>query len=120
MHLLFYIVAFVTSEGGDWGTTRRSSCLHKGVRVPNVRYLIMATLQRLADTRVGVTIPVLAHTREKTVRPTIELQIGLSRRTGDRVTSVQAGSRATLIIAITHERMQEQRRMCNSTGFMVD
>ena len=39
MHLLFYIVAFVTSEGGDWGTTRRSSCLHKGVRVPNVRYL---------------------------------------------------------------------------------
>ena len=47
MHLLFYIVAFVTSEGGDWGTTRRSSCLHKGVRVPNVRYLMFIRYRKL-------------------------------------------------------------------------
>ena len=43
MHLLFYIVAFVTSEWGDWGTTKRSSCLHKGVQVPNVHYLSSPT-----------------------------------------------------------------------------
>ena len=47
MHLLFYIVAFVTSEGGDWGTTRRSSCSHKGVRIPNVRYLMFIRYRKL-------------------------------------------------------------------------
>ena len=39
MYLWLYIVAFVTSEGGEMGTTRRLSCLHKGVWVPDVCYL---------------------------------------------------------------------------------
>ena len=40
MYLLTYIVVFVMCEGGDWATTRRMICLHKGVWVPGVRYLI--------------------------------------------------------------------------------
>ena len=39
MYLLTYIVVFVMCEGGDWATTRRMSCLHKGAWVPGVRYL---------------------------------------------------------------------------------
>ena len=39
MYLLTYIVVFVMCEGGDWATTRRMSCLHKGVWVPGVHYL---------------------------------------------------------------------------------
>ena len=44
MYLLTYIVVFVMCEGGDWATTRRMSCLHKGVWVPGVRYLTSKTL----------------------------------------------------------------------------
>ena len=40
MYLLTYTAVFMTDEGGEWATTRRMTCLHKGVWVPGVRYLI--------------------------------------------------------------------------------